>query len=192
MSFLIRQCPALAGPKDMTTEQQQGDGNDNVILSNGKQVRIRLLRQGEDGPIRELWPHLSPQTRYLRFLSILSSLPDSLVNRLISDNACRSMAIVAEHDTDGTPIVIGLANLGAVDGESAEVGLVVRDDWQRQHVGTELARTMMLAGERRGIRRFIGHVLVENVAMRRLLKNVGVIVSAKLDGNVHEVAFVRR
>lgn len=168
------------------------EGSDNVILSNGQQVRIRLLRQGEEGPIRELWPHLSPRTRYLRFLSILSSLPDSLLHRLISDNGRRSIAIVAEHETDGTPIVIGLANLGAVDEESAEVGLVVRDDWQRQRVGTELARTMMLAAERHGIRRFIGHVLAENVAMRRLLKSVGVIVSAKLDGNVHEVAFVRR
>jgi acetyltransferase len=166
--------------------------NDNVTLSNGKQVRIRLLRQGEDGPIRELWPHLSPRTRYLRFLSILSSLPDSLLRQLISDKDRRSMAIVAEHDAEGIPIVVGLANLGAVDDESAEVGLVVRDDWQRQHVGTELARTMMLAAERRGIRRFVGHVLAENVAMRRLLKSIGVIVSAKLDGNVHEVAFVRR
>src|SRR5262245_65597176 len=98
----------------MTTGQQPGDGNDNVILSNGKQVRIRLLRQGEDGPIRELWPHLSPRTRYLRFLSILSSLPDSLMERLISDTACRSMAIVAEHDTDGSRIVIVFAHIGDV------------------------------------------------------------------------------
>lgn len=171
---------------------QLSEDRDNVLLSNGKQVRIRLLRQGEDGPIRELWPHLSPRTRYLRFLSTLSSLPDSLLSRLIADNGRHSMAIVAEHDTNGTPIVIGLANLGAVDNESAEVGLVVRDDWQRQHVGTELARMMMRAAERRGIRRFIGHVLTENVAMRRLLKNIGVIVSAKRYGNVQEIAFVGR
>ena len=171
---------------------QWSEDTDNVFLLNGKQVRIRFLEEGEDRPIRELWPHLSPRTSYLRFLSILSSLPDSLLDRLISDKDRRSMAIVAEHETDGTPIVIGLANLGAVDDESAEVGLVVRDDWQRQHVGTELARTMMLAAERRGIRRFIGHVLAENVGMRRLLKNIGVIVSAKPDGNVQEIAFVRR
>jgi acetyltransferase len=175
----------------MATRQLREE-NDNVLLSNGKRVRIRFLRHGEDGPIRELWPHLSPRTRYLRFLSILSSLPDSLLSRLIADIDRRSMAIVAEHDTDGTPMVVGLANLGAVDDESAEVGLVVRDDWQRQHVGTELARTMMLAAERRGIRRFIEHVLAENVGMRRLLKHIGVIVSAKSDGNVQEIAFVRR
>jgi acetyltransferase len=178
-----------------TSHQENGrtsGANDNVLLSNGKQVRIRFLQQGEDGPIRELWLHLSPRTRYLRFLSMLSSLPDSLLSRLVSDNARRSMAIVAEHEADGTPIVVGLANLGAVDDESAEVGLVVRDDWQRQHVGTELARTIMRAAERRGIRRFIGHVLTENVAMRKLLKNIGVIVSAKPAGNVQEIAFVRR
>jgi acetyltransferase len=171
---------------------QLNEDTGSVLLSNGKQVRFRFLEQGEDRPIRELWPHLSPRTRHLRFHSILSSLPDSLLCRLISDNERRSMAMVAEHDTDGTPIVIGLANLGAVDDESAEVGLVVRDDWQRQHVGTELARTMMLAAERRGICRFIGHILGENVAMRRLLKNIGVVVSAKPDGNVQEIAFVRR
>jgi RimJ/RimL family protein N-acetyltransferase len=171
---------------------QLGEDTDNVFLSNGKQVRIRFLEQGEDRPIRDLWPHLSPRTRHLRFHSILSSLPDSLLCRLISDNERRSMAMVAEHEQEGTPIVIGLANLGAVDDESAEVGLVVRDDWQRQHVGTELARTMMLAAERRGIRRFIGHVLGENVAMRRLLRKIGVVVSARLDGNVQEIAFVRR
>ena len=135
---------------------------------------------------------MSPRTRYFRFLSILSSLPDSLLCRLISDNDRRSVALVAEHETEGTPIVVGLANLGAVGDESAEVGLVVRDDWQRQHVGTELARTMMLAAERRGIRRFIGHVLAENVAMRRLLKHIGVVVSAKPHGDVQEIAFVRR
>jgi acetyltransferase len=171
---------------------QWSEDTDNVFLLNGKQVRIRFLEEGEDRPIRELWPHLSPRTRYLRFLSILSSLPDSLLSRLIADNGRRSMAIVAEHETGGTPIVIGLANLGTVDDESAEVGLVVRDDWQRQHVGTELARTMMIAAERRGIRRFIGHVLGENVAMRTLLKKIGVVVSAKFDGNVQEIAFVRR
>jgi acetyltransferase len=168
------------------------ESKDSVTLSNGKRVRIRILRRGEDGPIRELWPHLSQRTRYLRFLSFMSSLPDSLVGRLISSDDSRTMAFVAEHEADSGAIVVGLANLGAVDDVSVEVGLVVRDDWQRQHVGTELARTMMAAAERRGFRRFVGHVLDENIAMRRLLKSIGVIVSAKLDGNVHEVAFTRR
>jgi hypothetical protein len=51
---------------------------------------------------------------------------------------------------------------------------------------------MMLAAERRGFRSFVGHVLEENVAMRKLLKNIGEIISMKVSGNVYELAFVRR
>src|SRR5262245_19909710 len=164
----------------MSAGDSQDEGNDYVTVSNGRRVRIRTLRQGEDGPIRELWPNLSPRTRYLRFLSIMSVLPDSLVHQLISRDDGRTLAFVAEYVAEGRSIVVGLANLGVVDDVSAEVGLVVRDDWQRQRVGTELAMTMMQAANRRGFQRFIGHVLDENVAVRKLLKNIGVIVSTKL------------
>jgi RimJ/RimL family protein N-acetyltransferase len=68
----------------------------------------------------------------------------------------------------------------------------VRDDWQRRRLGTELATRMMLAAERRGFRRFVGHVLDENVGMRKLLKKIGDVVSMKVSGNVYEFAFVRR
>jgi acetyltransferase len=166
--------------------------DDCILLSNRKRVRIRPLRDGEDGPIRELWTHLSPRSRYLRFLSVMTTLPDSLVRRLVAIDNCRTMAFVAEHETEDAAVVVGLVNLGVVDELSVEVGLVVRDDWQRQHLGTELARRVMLAAEQRGFSRFIGHVLDENVAMRKLLKNIGEIVSMKVSGGVFELAFVRR
>jgi RimJ/RimL family protein N-acetyltransferase len=123
----------------------------------------------------------------------MSTLPDSLVHRLVSAEDCRTLAFVAEYESDDNArVVVGLANLGAVDDVSVEVGLVVRDDWQRQRVGTELATQMMLAAERLGFRRFVGHVLDENVAMRKLLKNIGEIVSTRMSGSVHELAFIRR
>lgn len=81
---------------------------------------------------------------------------------------------------------------GAVDDNNAEVGLVVSDEWQRLHVGTDLATRVLQAAEDRGFHRFIGHVLAENVAMRGLLKKVGVVVSARVHGSVAELAFVRR
>ena len=162
-----------------------------VTLSNHKRVRIRALKSGEDAPIRELWPNLSARTRYLRFLSMMSTLPESLVRRLTAVDNCRTLAFVAEYDADGQAVVVGLVNLGAVDDDSVELGLVVRDDWQRQHVGTELAARMMSAAEQRGFRRFIGHVLQENVGMRKLLKNIGHVISLKISGGVFEMAFVR-
>jgi len=176
----------------MACPEHPTEADDYVMLSNRQRVRIRLLRRGEDGPIRELWQHLSPQSRYRRFLSVMTTLPDSLVGRLVAVDDCTTLALVAEHETADSAVVVGLVNLGAVDDVSVEVGLVVRDDWQRRRLGTELATRMMLAAERRGFRRFIGHVLDENVAMRKLLKKIGEVVSMKVSGNVYEFAFVRR
>jgi acetyltransferase len=173
----------------MPCTEQSRNADEYVTLSNHKRVRIRALNSGEDAPIRELWPNLSPRTRYLRFLSIMSTLPESLVRRLAAVDNCRTLAFVAEHDADGHAVVVGLINLGAIDDESVELGLVVRDDWQRQHVGTELAVRMMAAAEQRGFRRFIGHVLQENVAMRKLLRNIGEVISLKVSGSVLEMAF---
>jgi RimJ/RimL family protein N-acetyltransferase len=176
----------------MTGRDRVQASDDYILLSNRKRVRIRPLRDGEDAPIRELWTHLSPRSRYLRFLSAMTTLPDSLVRRLVAIDNCRTMALVAEYEADGTAVVVGLVNLGAVDDLSVEVGLVVRDDWQHQHLGTELATRMMLFAEQLGFTRFIGHVLDENVAMRKLLRNVAEIVSMKICGSVFELAFVRR
>ena len=176
----------------MSCGEQADSGSDYVTLSNRKRIRIRTLPSGEDAPIRQLWPHLGPQTRYLRFLSALTTLPDSLLQYLVSAEDCTTQAIVAEHEIDGRTVVVGLVNLGALDDQSVEVGIVIRDDWQRQHLGTELVLRIMHAAELRGFRRFVGHVLDENVAMRKILRNVGEIVSTKVSGSVHELAFVRR
>ena len=104
----------------------------------------------------------------------------------------RTLALVAEHENEATPEPIGLASYGALDDGTAEVALVVRDEWQQHHVGTELAIRLLRAAEDRGFHRFIVHALAQNVAIRKLLKDVGVVVSSKRHGSEFELAFVRK
>jgi RimJ/RimL family protein N-acetyltransferase len=164
----------------------------DVTLPNHRRLRIRALRRCEEGPIRELYAHLSPRTRYMRFLSPMPTLPDSVVRLLVRVDYHRSLALVAEARDEGDSAVIGLASFGAVDDRNVEVALVVRDDWQQQRVGTELARRVIDAAESRGFHRFIATFRSENVAIRRLLAGVGDIVSAQVSGGISELAFVRR
>ena len=83
----------------MACPEYHTEADDYVMLSNRQRVRIRLLRRGEDGPIRELWRRLSPRSRYLRFLSVMTTLPDSLVGRLADVDDCTTLALVAEYKT---------------------------------------------------------------------------------------------
>jgi RimJ/RimL family protein N-acetyltransferase len=164
--------------------------NDQLVLPNQRHVRIRALHRCEEEPIRELDAHLSAESRYLRFLSPFPKLPDSLVRLLACVDYRRTLALLVEDENDGHE-VIGMGSFGAADDENAEVALVVRDDWQRQHVGLELARRILVAAESRGFHRFVVHIHTENVAIRRLLRHVGRVVSSKISGGVWELTFVR-
>ena len=155
-------------------------------------VRIRALRYCEEDPIRELYAHLSPRSRYLRFFSAMPVLPDSVVRQLACVDGRRTVALVAEAHVGGRADVIGLASYGAIDETTVELGLVVRDEWQRQYVGTELATRVLELAESRGFHRFVASIHSHNVAIRRLLLKIGIVVSATFEGGVSEVAFVRR
>jgi len=165
---------------------------DYVTLPDQRRLRIRPLRRCEEGPIRDLFAHLSPASRYLRFFSPMPELPASVMRLLACVDYRRTLALVAEHENGATPEPIGLASYGALDDGTAEVALVVRDEWQHHHVGTELATRLLRAAEDRGYHRFIVHALTQNVAIRKLLKDVGVVLSSKRHGSELEFAFVRR
>lgn len=170
----------------------RSDASDHfVTLANQRRVRIRRLWPGEERLVKQLWEELSPRTRYFRTLSPVATLPDAVLRLLVSADDGRQLAFVAEDDSESVGEVVGLANFGALDDAEGELGLVVRDDWQRQGVGTTLAITIIEAAEARGFHRFIGLASPQNVAIRKLLKKVATVVSAKLSGDLFEFVLVR-
>ena len=168
------------------------DLEDQIVLPNHRLLRIRPLRRCEEDTVRELYDHLSPRTRFLRFLSQMPRLPDYMVRMLACVDYRRQLALVAEHDNENGREIVGLASFGATDEGNVEVAIVVRDDWQRQRLGTELAARLLQAAEARGFHRFIANVHSDNVAIRRLLRTLGDVESTKRSGDVSEFVFVRR
>ena len=59
----------------MQTAVYPNELEDRFRLPNHRLLHIRPLRACEDGPIRELYSHLTPRTRYLRFFSAAPRLP---------------------------------------------------------------------------------------------------------------------
>src|SRR5207247_9184921 len=92
--------PPLRGA---ASHRQMTDANEyptdleaHVTLDDQRRIRIRALHVREADPIHTLHARLSPQTRYLRFLSPMTSLPDSLVGHLTSIDYRRQLASIAE------------------------------------------------------------------------------------------------
>ena len=184
---------AYRRPDDVLTGAPSGPEHEaQVMLASGHLLRVRFLQEGDEEPLRAFFDGLSPRTRYLRFLSHTPKLPDSVVRILTCVDDRRALALVAVVDTADGGDIVGLGNLFVVEDCRMEVALVVRDDWQRQRVGTELAHRMLQAAHARGVVRFVAHVAGDNVAIRGLLHRHGKIISARMNGSVTEFTFVGR
>ncbi|PYR38955.1 MAG: hypothetical protein DMF93_15155 [Acidobacteria bacterium] len=159
-----------------------------LTLAGGRRVRIRALHTCEAEPIRALHCRLSDRSRYLRFLSPMPALPDSVLRALACVDHRRSVAIVAEEALPGGA-VIGLASFSAVDAAAAEVAVVVQDDWQGRGVGDALVATLLAAAEARGFHRFLASIAADNGPMRRLLARYGRVLTSEMRSGVSEIAF---
>ena len=82
-------------------------------------------------------------------------VPDSLVRLLADVSDPRRLAVVAQLDNVHGGDVVALGHLAVIDDDYAELGLVVADAWQRQGIGTALARKLIDAGAAHGYRRFV-------------------------------------
>lgn len=152
---------------------------------------VRPLQPTEGGWVRELHRGLSARTQYLRFFSVMPTLPDSLVALLTAVDYRQRLALIVERRTPAAPEPIALASYSMIEGDgAAEVGIVVQDAWQARGIGSVLARRLLAAARARGFERFAAHVLLENVVARRFIRRVGHVVSTRLRGGVAEVLFV--
>jgi acetyltransferase len=122
----------------------------------------------------------------------MPEMPDALLKAITDVDDRGRLALVAESESAGGRALVAISECIAIDESTAEVGLVVRDDWQRQGVGTVLANLTLLAGEGRGCRRFMAQVLYENAGILRLLGKVGDVVSRTSSSDAFEVTFVRK
>ena len=76
--------------------------------------------------------------------------------------------------------------------QTAELALLVRDDYQNRGVGTELLARLIYLARRRGIVGFTAEVLVENWPMLHLIERAGLDVKKTLIAGVWELELTFR
>src|SRR5262249_12204006 len=163
-----------------------------ITLNDARRVHVRALHRCEVEPIRELHARLSPRSRYLRFLSPMPTLPESLVRRLSCVDHRSRVAIVAEDDCAAAGEVVARASFSAVDEGVAEMAIAIRDDWQGHGMGTALVERLLGAAEDRGFRRFVASMTADNAPMRRLMDRFARVTASRTSSGVSEYSFVRR
>ena len=153
-------------------------------------VHIRPLRPTDQALVRNVFDHLSPRSRWLRFLGPKSALTDTELSYFTAVDHHDHEALVAISRFGGRPLAVARYVRSRDDSGSADVAIAVIDSWQRLGVGRMLAMQLAARARCEGVHRFSALISADNRGAKSLLATLGTVrVRERAAGTVHyEVA----
>ncbi|MDP8955921.1 MAG: GNAT family N-acetyltransferase [Actinomycetota bacterium] len=143
-------------------------------LRDGTPVLVRPVRPDDRGVIRNGFARLSPESRYFRFMTPMSSLSEGHLDYLTKLDFVDHVAWLAirpDHPDEG----LGVARYVRTkeDPTIAEAAVTVIDDYQGRGLGTLLLALLATVARAAGVRTFRAFVVQHNARMRNLLEQLG-------------------
>ncbi|MEL6612072.1 MAG: bifunctional acetate--CoA ligase family protein/GNAT family N-acetyltransferase, partial [Bacteroidota bacterium] len=152
---------------------------ETYTLKNGSAVTIRPIRPEDEPEVVAFHQDLDEQSVYLRYAGTVKLSEriahDRLARKCFIDYD-REMALVAERDVDGRerPEIVGIGRLTRIPRTTErEYGMLVKDEFQGQGLGTELLRRLVQVGRDEGAERITADILRTNRGMQRASEKVG-------------------
>ena len=160
-------------PSQLATSYQTPDGTT---------VSIRPIRPEDADMEQDFVKHLSPETKYFRFMNTIRELSQAQLTRLTQIDYDREMAFVALAEEDGAQTEVGVCRYAtSPDGESCEFAIVVADRWQGKGLARRLMGVLIETAASRGLKYMNGDFLAENSRMLAFVQSLGFALSAHPD-----------
>jgi len=145
----------------------------HLSLRDGCDFTLRPVRPEDEPAMREMLLRSSAEDIRLRFFGPMR-LDHEFAARLTQIDYDREMALVAEAEEGGCPVLLGTVRIVAdPDNVAAEYGIMVRSDLKGQGLGYRLMTEIIAYSRSRGLERISGEILRENATMLRMAEELG-------------------
>jgi GNAT superfamily N-acetyltransferase len=155
-----------------------------VALRDGDVVDIRAVSLGDGELLRRMFSRLSRGSIYRRFHIPYPSVPQWAVALFMGVHGPQGEYLVS---VAGNEIVGHAMYTRSEDGRTADIGIVIEDEWQRRGIGKLLLSRLAAAAIRQHIETFTGVVLGENRPMMSLISAVFTEVRSTIRGGQYEI-----
>jgi len=152
-----------------------------VTVRDGTSILLRPITPGDEELMLSLFYAFSPQTRYQRWLHVKEHMPREELREYLHHDFERQVGILAVYEDWEGELPLGVGRF-AVEGDHAEVAVVVRDDWQGRGVGTALLDFLGDIARRKGLRGFVAEVNADNHPMLHVFQKMGFSVEGCRQG----------
>jgi acetyltransferase len=154
------------------------------FMIDGQEVTIRPLGSHDEKIELAFFNNLSANTRYFRFMEGIRELSPIMLKQLCHIDGKHSMAFVATINEAQGETQIGVSryicgHLARDSDLEGEMALTIADKWQHKGIDKLLIKPLLEYAKNHGIKKLFSYEFAENLAMRHLAKDLGMI--AKLD-----------
>ena len=159
----------------------------------GLNILLRPVKIGDEPLMKDFFYSLSADSMYRRFMSARRDMPHERLQKFGLVDYASSMMILAIIEGKEKEVIAGIGQYGLNrDVLTAEVALVVNDEYQSVGVGHELLAYLTHLAKKRGILAFTAEVLVENKPMINLFESMEFDIKKIREEGVYEMRLTFR
>lgn len=161
----------------------------------GRSVLVRPIKPVDEDNLRTFFHNLSDHSIYLRYFRRLKSMPQKILQKTADIDYSKDMAIVVLSPPDAYQHqIVAIAQWVSDPREGIvqnvpEIAFQVRDDLQREGLGSFLFEKMMEIAIISSLLTLKADVLADNVGMKRVFENSGIPYTKKSDFGKQSAAF---
>ncbi len=162
--------------------------------ADGTGLLLRPVKITDEPLVKDFYYNLSDKSLYQRFMSVRRHLPHAeLQKKFVVIDYTKEMAILAVKKDQGQEVVVGIAQYYIEENTlSAEISIVVRDDYQKKGIGFELFSYLVNVAKNQGLHTLTAEILPDNIAVFRLIEKLGLSVERKWEeGLIHTVIYLK-
>jgi acetyltransferase len=146
--------------------------------NDGKTVIYRPIQPDDDDKVLAFYYSLSRETIYFRFFSGRKNVPKSRIRDYTHIDYEKNFAMVVEHEGK----IIGIGHYIITESpETAEMAVVMHDNWQRKGIGTHFLKYLISIAKERGIKHITATILLENYKILKTIEKLGFKFTKKLE-----------
>lgn len=154
----------------------------------GVRLFFRPVKISDEPLLKDFFYSLSDRSIYRRFISRRTDMPHERLQEFVVIDYMAQKTILAIIEKDEKEFVAGMGQYSIDEkSHSAEVALVVRDEFQNKGIGTELLSYLAHLAKRDGLFAFSAEVLVENKPVIHLLEKSGFDIERSMGAGVYEL-----
>ena len=141
-----------------------------------KTVYFRPLRPTDEKAIQDFFYGHEPETIYQRYLTNVETMPHEVAKARVAVDYNRDMAVAGFDSPQPYAQMVCLGRYIRKEDNSAEMGLVVKENYQRIGIGTFFCECLMKAAKQHAISKLTAHVSTKNTLMLNIYRKNGFIL----------------